>query len=104
VQPRPGRLIENGSAFSVLPTSTTDCRACSGVTVFSRAHVRAIATKWLNWQTLAPLAAKYQALIAADVKLDTRKLDTFEAFETSVSDLRTFAEKRRALLLATPAR
>jgi hypothetical protein len=68
-------------------------------------HVRAIATKWLDWNTLGPLATKYQALIAADVKLDTRKLDTYEAFEAGVADLRSFAEKRRALLLgSTPPR
>ena len=68
-------------------------------------HVRTIATKWLDWTTIGPLAARYQALIAADVKADTRKLDSFEAFEAGVADLRTFAEKRRALLLnGTPAR
>jgi spore coat protein CotH len=67
------------------------------------AHVRAIATKWLDWNTLAPLAARYQALIAADVKVDTRKLDTFEAFQSGIDDLKSFVERRRAILLATPA-
>ena len=67
------------------------------------AHVRAIATKWLDWNTLGPLAERYQALIAADVKVDTRKLDTFEAFETGVQGLRTFVERRRAFLLGGAA-
>ena len=62
-------------------------------------YVRQIATKWLDWNTLGPLATKYQALIAADVKADTRKLDTFEAFEAGVETLKTFAEQRRAYLL-----
>ena len=62
-------------------------------------HVRTIATKWLDWNRIGPLAAEYQALIAADVKADTRKLDTFEAFEAGVEDLKTFVERRRAALL-----
>lgn len=63
------------------------------------AHVGAIATKWLDWNTIGPLAARYQSLIAADVKVDTRKLDTFEAFEAGVEGLKTFADRRRAFLL-----
>jgi spore coat protein CotH len=62
-------------------------------------YVKAIATKWLDWNTLGPLAQKYQAVIADDVKTDTRKLDTFEEFQSGVDALRTFAERRRALLL-----
>jgi spore coat protein CotH len=62
-------------------------------------YVKAIATKWLDWNTLGPLVQKYQAVIAADVKADTRKLDTFEAFQSGVASLKTFAERRRALLL-----
>jgi len=62
-------------------------------------YVKQIATKWLDWNTLGPLAQKYQALIAADVKMDTRKLDTFEAFQTGIETLKAFAEKRRAYLL-----
>ena len=63
------------------------------------AYVRDVATKWLNWERLGPLAEKYQALIAADVKTDTRKLDTFEAFHAGVTDLKTFVDARRAFLL-----
>ena len=59
-----------------------------------------IATKWLDWNTLGPLAQKYQALIAADVQKDTRKLDTFEAFQAGVNTLKAFADQRRAYLLS----
>jgi hypothetical protein len=62
-------------------------------------YVKAIATKWLDWNTLGPLATKYQAVIAEDVTVDTRKLDTFEAFQSGVDQLKTFAETRRAFLL-----
>lgn len=62
-------------------------------------YVRDIATKWLDWDRLGPLAVKYQALISADVKADTRKLETFEAFESGLQALKTFVERRRAYLL-----
>jgi spore coat protein CotH len=64
------------------------------------AYSKEIAAKWLDWKTLGPLVAKYHSLIAADVKTDTRKLDTNEAFETGLDALRTFAEKRRATVLS----
>ena len=62
-------------------------------------YVKQIATKWLDWNTLGPIAQKYQALIAADVKTDTRKLDTFEAFQTGLETLKAFATTRRTYLL-----
>jgi hypothetical protein len=62
-------------------------------------YVREIATKWLDWRTLDPLVRQYHALIAADVKADTRKLDTNEAFDTGVDRLKTFVDARRAFLL-----
>jgi len=66
-------------------------------------YVRQIATKWLDWNTVGPLAQRYQALIADDVRKDTRKLDTFEAFESGVNTLKIFAERRRTFLLnSTP--
>jgi hypothetical protein len=34
------------------------------------------------------------------VKTDTRKLDSFEAFQSGVTGLRSFIEQRRAYLLA----
>jgi len=63
------------------------------------AYVKQIATKWLDWNTLGPLVQKYQALIVADVKTDTRKLDSFEAFSSGVETLKAFAAQRRAYLL-----
>lgn len=77
------------------------------------ACVREIAEKWLDWQHLGPMAQKYHDLIAEDVKQDTRKLDSTEDFERSLTadaegtsgfgrraiSLRSFAEQRRAYLL-----
>jgi hypothetical protein len=66
-------------------------------------YVRDIAARWLDWGTLEPLVKQYQALIAGVVKVDTRKLYTYEAFENEVSEgpesLRNFVERRRAFLL-----
>jgi hypothetical protein len=59
-----------------------------------------IADRWLDWRTLEPLVRQYQGLIAADVRRDTRKLDTFEAFESGVERLKTFVDGRRAFLKA----
>jgi hypothetical protein len=67
------------------------------------AYVKDIATKWLDWKKLGPLAERYQALIAADVKSDPRKLDGFEEFAADLPgtspDFRTFVEQRRAYLM-----
>lgn len=77
---------------------------------------REIATKWLDWSKLEPIAAKYQALIAEDVKRDTRKLDSTENFTKALTEetqgrgmgpfggrramsLKKFAEERRAYVL-----
>ena len=78
------------------------------------AYVKDIATKWLDWNRLGPIALKYQALIDADVKADTRKLESYEAFRTLVEtdmprgngvamSLKTFADQRREFLLNYPA-
>ena len=78
-------------------------------------YVRDIAEKWLDWKKLGPLAEQYQSLIAADMKTDTRKLDSLEAFTKGVNEdveeegmrgprrrisLKSFVEQRRAFLLA----
>jgi hypothetical protein len=63
------------------------------------AYTREIAAKWLDWKTLQPLATRYQALIAADVKADVRKLDTFGAFEGGPAALKAYADRRRQLIL-----
>ena len=66
-------------------------------------YVRDIADKWLDWRTLEPMARRYQALIAESVKADTKKLYSFEAFQSSLANgdesLRSFVERRRAFLL-----
>ena len=81
------------------------------------AYVRDIAEKHLDWSKLGPIAEKYHALIAADVKLDTRKLEPTEAFLKGLTEdaasgngggpfggagaigLKNFADQRRAYLL-----
>jgi hypothetical protein len=78
------------------------------------ARCRKIADQWLDWQRLGPLAQKLHDLIAAEVKADTRKLDSTEAFERSLTEdvagngfgpfaggsmgLKNFADQRRAYL------
>jgi CotH kinase protein len=63
-------------------------------------YVRDIARRWLDWNTLGPLVTKYQAVIADDVKLDTRKLNSTEEFTSGVQALKDFADRRRAYLLS----
>jgi spore coat protein CotH len=79
-------------------------------------HVRTIAEEWLDWNKLGPVVARYRALIEKEVEADTRKLSTFAAFQSATSEtrpaeelpgarhgamnLRQFAEKRSAYLLA----
>jgi hypothetical protein len=81
------------------------------------AHVRTIAEQWLDWKRIGPLATQYQSLIADDVKEDTRKLYTFEAFQKGMmedteedgprgprrsSSLKSFVEQRHEFLLNHP--
>ncbi|MEQ1574004.1 MAG: CotH kinase family protein [Vicinamibacterales bacterium] len=67
------------------------------------AYVKDIATKWLDWAKIGPLAERYQAVIAAEVKADQRKLDGIEEFPADLpartDDLRGFIDERRAYLL-----
>lgn len=78
------------------------------------AHVRTIAEEWLDWKKIGPLAEQFQALIADDVKADTRKLNTFEGFQKGLAEdfeeegfrgprrilsLKSFVEQRRRYLL-----
>src|SRR5688572_7969979 len=62
-------------------------------------YMREIATKWLDWKNLEPLVTKYQALIAADVKTDTRKIDSLAGFESGAAAIRAFADRRRGQIL-----
>ena len=48
------------------------------------AYVRDIAETWLDWKKLGPMARTYQDLIREEVKLDTRKLYSTEAFEAGL--------------------
>ena len=81
------------------------------------AHVRTLAEEWLDWKRLGPIATQYQALIANEVKADTRKLSSFDAFQKGLSEdvdqegfrgpdrvlsLKNFADQRRAYLLSQP--
>ena len=67
------------------------------------AYVREIAEKWLDWRKIGPLAKTYQDLIREEVKLDTRKLYSTEAFETGLDggpeSLKAFVDERREYLL-----
>jgi hypothetical protein len=68
------------------------------------AYVRDIAEKHLDWKIVEPLVRQYQAVIADEVKLDSRKLYSTEAFTTDIDgpgdSLKTFVERRRRYLLA----
>jgi hypothetical protein len=77
-------------------------------------YVKDIAENWLDWDRLGPIARDYQAMIDQDVKADTRKLDSYEAFQTlvesdmvrgdrTIMSLKTFADQRREFLLNYPA-
>ena len=80
-------------------------------------YVRTMAEQSLDWKKLGPIAQQYQALIAADLKADTRKLDSYEDFTKSLTvdtegqgfrgpqrniSLKSFVEQRRAYLLEYP--
>jgi len=81
--------------------------------------VRDIAERWLDWDTLGPVATQCHSMIAEAVAVDTRKLDSTEAFqnglegagtaqtesrwERSGSSLKAFVEGRRAYLLSLPS-
>lgn len=85
---------------------------------------RAIAENWLDWEKTGPLVHRYRALIEDDVKTDTRKLDSTQAFVEGIDgggqasgadaagragasggarSLQSFFERRRAFLLQHPA-
>ncbi len=69
-------------------------------------YVREMATTWLDWSKLGPVAKTYHDLIDADVKRDTRKLESYDAFVSSLEGprgLKAFADQRRAFLLGHEA-
>jgi hypothetical protein len=80
-------------------------------------YVRDIAQNWLDWNKLGPIAEQYHALITEDMKRDTRKLDSTEDFEISLTEnikngggfgpretisIKNFADQRREYLLNHP--
>jgi hypothetical protein len=63
-------------------------------------YCRDIATTWLDWQKLGPIAQQHHERIAKYVEADTRKLVSTEQFMTSLEQLRSFVEARRAYVLS----
>ncbi len=75
-------------------------------------YVRTIADESLAWKELGPVVAQYRTLIEAEIEADTRKLESFEAFQRTTADdasetgggrgrelsLRAFADQRRKYL------
>jgi spore coat protein CotH len=85
-------------------------------------HVRTIAQDSLDWNRLGPVVDDYRKLIEKEIEQDTRKLESFDAFERAVAErgvdkqtvdgppagprnapsLRSFVERRRDYLLNHP--
>ena len=88
-------------------------------------YVKAIADRDLDWKDLGPIVAKFREQIGPELKADTRKLSSYDAFLAAVSSdakaaapapkaargrgpgggmsLRAFADGRRKYLLGLPA-
>lgn len=69
-------------------------------------HVQTIADQYLDWNYLGPKIAAARELIDEEVKRDTRKLMTYQAFVAATGDegsLREFCDQRRKYLLSLPA-
>ena len=80
-------------------------------------YVRDIAEKWLDWERIGPIANRLHSAILPIVRTDTRKLDSFEEFESSLGltksaskgekgfgqptlSLQSFVQERRSYLLS----
>ena len=50
------------------------------------ANVKKIAEDSLDWKKLGPVVSQYRKLIEKEVELDTRKLDSFDAFKRATDD------------------
>jgi hypothetical protein len=74
--------------------------------------VKTIAEKSLDWKQLGPFVASQRKLIDAEVKADTRKLESYEDFVRNTADtvsetrgggmempIRKFADDRRKYLI-----
>jgi hypothetical protein len=64
------------------------------------AHVRTILNSYLTEDLLFAKIDAYRALIETEVKADTKKLYTDQAFESGITALKSFIANRRASLLA----
>ena len=66
-------------------------------------YVREIAEKWLDWNALQPILTPAHNLIAAEVKVDTRKLYDVAGFQAGIAStgnpLKAFLDGRRSYLL-----
>ena len=62
-------------------------------------YVRDIAEKQLDWSKVEPRVRELHTLIDPDIKIDTRKLYTYDAFQADVARLQNFFEQRREFLL-----
>ena len=80
------------------------CRRHQAIRAKYLEYTRQIAKKWLDWKSLEPVAAKYRALIAAEVKADNRKIYSFEEFEQGPAELKELVDLRRKLILDYPQR
>jgi hypothetical protein len=82
-------------------------------------HMKNMTETWLDWNKLQPIVTRYQTLIAPEVAIDTRKLESLEAFQQGLGtatnsggasggeggrslSLRAFIEQRRKYLLSHP--
>ena len=67
------------------------------------AYMEEIATEHLSWEKIGSSIAAARALIADEVKADTRKLMSYQAFlqatDPENGDLRKFCEERSEFLL-----
>lgn len=49
-------------------------------------HVKTIASQSLDWSKLGPVVAQYRGVIEKEVEADTRKLESFAAFQLATAD------------------
>jgi len=64
------------------------------------AHVRTILSSYLTEQTLFPKIDAYRALIEEQVKLDNKKLYSYQQFVNGVEELKNFVRNRRDSLFS----
>jgi hypothetical protein len=72
-------------------------------------YVKEIATTWLDWNKVSPILAASHKLIAAEVKMDNRKLYEQTGFDAAApaaanNPIKSFADRRRVYLLDYMAR